>query len=138
MQAIQGTVKNVSSRMRKETSTNYINEKEIHDNCSMALTISLLSGRWKPSILWHLQQGDLRYADLKKKVPGATERILVRQLQELEKDRLITKQISPEKPVKTTYALSELGHSLIPVLRMIEGWGDKYKHAPSHNSNPIT
>jgi len=113
--------------MRKETSTNYTNEKSIHDSCSMALTISLLSGRWKPSILWHLQHGALRYAELNKKVHGATERILVRQLQELEKDGLIDREETHEKPVKVTYALSKLGTSLIPILQQIEGWGDNYK-----------
>lgn len=113
--------------MRKQTSTNYINEKDIHDRCSMALTISLLSGRWKPSILWHLQYGPLRYAELKKKVQGPTERILVKQLQELEKDGLITREMEQEKPVKVTYALSRIGNSVIPLLRQIEGWGDQYK-----------
>jgi DNA-binding HxlR family transcriptional regulator len=117
--------------MRKETSTNYTNEKNIHDSCSMALTISLLSGRWKPSILWHLQHGALRYAELNKKLQGATERILVKQLHELEKDGLITREEAYGKPLKVTYTLSKLGNTLIPILQQIEGWGDRYKEAIS-------
>jgi DNA-binding HxlR family transcriptional regulator len=97
----------------------------------MALTISLLSGRWKPGILWHLQHGPLRYAELNKKVHGVTERILVKQLQELQKDGLINREEAPGRPIKVTYTLSKLGNSLIPILKQIEGWGDRYKEAIS-------
>ena len=110
--------------MRKESSTNFINEKDIHKKCSMALTISLLGGRWKPTILWQLKAQFLSYTDLKNKVTGATERMLVKQLQELERDGLITKQQTATKKI---YALTTAGESLIPLLQMMEKWGDTYK-----------
>jgi DNA-binding HxlR family transcriptional regulator len=113
--------------MRKESSTNYVNEKQLHTVCNMAFTLSLLSGRWKPSILWHLQHEELRYMDLRKKLPDAAERVLVKQLQELEQDKLIVRRELPDKPVKVSYALSELGISVLPLLQAAERWGDTYK-----------
>jgi DNA-binding HxlR family transcriptional regulator len=114
--------------MRKKSSTNYVNEKQINTMCNMAFTLSLLSGRWKPSILWHLQQQELRYMDLRKKLPDATERVLVKQLRELEQDRLIVRhELTGSRPVKVSYALSETGVSVLPLLQLAEHWGDRYK-----------
>jgi DNA-binding HxlR family transcriptional regulator len=113
--------------MRKKTSTNFINEQQILESCSMALTISLLSGRWKPTILWHLQKDGLTYTDLKRKINGTTERMLVKQLQELEESKLIAKKPSADAPIRNVYVLTPTGHSIIPVLKQIEQWGDLYK-----------
>lgn len=110
--------------MRKRSSTNFINEKKIHETCSMALTISLLSGRWKPTIVWQLKNTALSYSDLKNKISGATERMLVKQLQELEQSGLIAKEIIANK---SKYELTSLGISLIPLLQQIEQWGEAYR-----------
>ena len=113
--------------MRKKTSTNFVNEQQILESCSMALTISLLSGRWKPTILWHLQKEGLTYTDLKRKLQGVTERMLVKQLQELEESKLITKKPLADGPNRAVYVLTETGSSIIPLLKQIEKWGDGYK-----------
>ncbi|MEC5142043.1 hypothetical protein UNH65_00130 [Chitinophaga sp. 180180018-2] len=94
----------------------------------MALSISLVSGRWKPTILWYLQQGALRYMDLRDSIPDSTERMLIKHLQELEKDGLIIRQKQPGVKGKVVvYSLSEMGMSMIPILAQLEKWGSNYR-----------
>jgi DNA-binding HxlR family transcriptional regulator len=115
--------------MRKKTSTNFLNENIIKNKCSIALVVSLLSGRWKPSILWYLQEHkELTYTNIKAKIPEATDRMLVKQLQELSGDKLIEKIPVAEK---TVYVLTTNGLSILPIMEAMEKWGNKYRHINS-------
>lgn len=110
--------------MRKPTSKNLENESIINASCGMAFTLDLIGGRWKPSILWQLLPGSMRYGQLKKAMPAISERILVLQLRELENDGLISRLIYPEVPPKVEYTLTTLGLSLQPILEQLSNWGD--------------
>lgn len=91
----------------------------------MAYTISLIGGRWKLSILGLLlDYGKLRYRDIAEKLPGISDRMLVMQLRELERDGLISKQTFAQVPPRVEYELSEKGQSLQEVLRAMSHWGD--------------
>jgi len=110
--------------MRKATSKNLENEVFINASCGMAYTLTLVGGRWKPSILWQLMPASLRYSQLKKSLPAVSERILILQLRELEKDGLISRLVYHEVPPRVEYQLTELGLSLKPVLQMLSDWGE--------------
>ncbi len=109
--------------MRKESSTNALNEKSIHANCGMAYTLSLIGGRWKPNILWRLLQGPMRYSALKRSIDGVTERILTAQLRELEADGLVHRTVYPEIPPRVEYQLTPLGWSMQSILENLSDWG---------------
>lgn len=97
-------------------------------NCGMAYTLDLIGGRWKPNILWILMKnGKLRYSELKKSIPDVSERILVLQLRELEKDGLIKRLVYAEVPPRVEYELTNDGHSLKPMLQIISDWGDVHR-----------
>jgi DNA-binding HxlR family transcriptional regulator len=113
--------------MRKENSTNTLNRNRINLNCGMAYTLDLIGGRWKPSILWALLDGKLRYSELKKNIPDVSERILVLQLRELEKDGLIRRFVYAEVPPRVEYELTIDGESMKPMLQCISDWGDKHR-----------
>lgn len=99
--------------MKKESSTNSINKSYLNENCGMFFTLSLIGGRWKISILAVLlNNGKMRYGELRRKILGITERMFIAQLKELESDKLITKTIHSIKPPHTEYQLSEWGLSL--------------------------
>src|SRR5579859_6296191 len=98
--------------MRKENSTNLENQQAINASCGMAYTLDLIGGRWKPSILWRLLSGGLRYSQLRRSMPNISERILVLQLRELEQHGLISRRIYTEVPPKVEYQLTDLGASL--------------------------
>ena len=113
--------------MRKESSKNLENENLITMGCGMAYTLNLIGGRWKPSILWKLTTGTLRYSQLKNSLTNISERILVLQLRELEKDGLIERIVYREVPPKVEYTLTSLGESLKPVLQVLSDWGENHR-----------
>lgn len=112
--------------MRKETSTNAINEKRLTDSCGMANLLRVMGGRWKPCILGHLVYGKMRYNELKKSIIGISERMLVAQLRELEKDGIITRTVYPEVPPKVEYMMTDVGKSMKGVLDAMSDWGNMY------------
>lgn len=113
--------------MRKETSTNAFNEKMINDSCGMAFALAITGGRWKPAILCRLAYGTMRYGELKKSIDGISERMLVAQLRELEKDLIIKRVVFPEVPPRVEYQLTELGYTMKPMLDAMAEWGNMYR-----------
>lgn len=114
--------------MRKETSSNALNEKKINATCGMGYALSLIGGRWKSNILWRLLNSDkLRYSELRRLIPGISERMLVSQLRELEADQLILRVVYPEVPPRVEYALTDLGKSMRPMLQSISDWGEMHR-----------
>lgn len=112
--------------MRKESSTNTYNKKNLESSCGMAYTISVLSGRWKLSILGYLLANDkLRYGELKRKIEGISERMLISQLKELQADSLVERIAYPEVPPRVEYKLSEKGESLENILIELSQWGER-------------
>ena len=112
--------------MRKQTSTNSINEARLNRECGMAYILSVMGGRWKASILGFLLADEkLRYNELRKKLTGISERMLIAQLKELEQDGLVDRIAYPEVPPRVEYKLSGKGRSLKKVLDAMSDWGDK-------------
>ena len=88
--------------------------------------MDLVGGKWKAVILYHLKDASKRYNELRKEMPGVTERTLSLQLKQLEEDGLISRQVYGEKPpIKVVYALTGFGRSFTPVLDAIVGWGNQ-------------
>lgn len=113
--------------MRKETSTNALNEKMMIDSCGMSSSLAVIGGRWKPAILCRLSYGTMRYGELKKDIIGISERMLVAQLRELEKDQIITRVVFPEVPPRVEYCLTDLGRTMKPMLDAMSDWGNMYR-----------
>ena len=89
----------------------------------MEAAISLIDGKWKCVILFHLLDGTARFNALRRKIPGATQRTLTNQLRELEMDGLIERTVYAVVPPKVEYALTPYGETLKPVLEAITAWG---------------
>ncbi|WP_377287859.1 winged helix-turn-helix transcriptional regulator [Rhizobium sp. SG2393] len=95
-------------------------------NCPVEGVLDLLDGKWKGVILYHLLSGTLRFSELRRKLKGITQRMLTKQLRELEEDGLITRTVFAVVPPRVDYALSERGESLRPVLLAMKDWGDRH------------
>ena len=93
--------------------------------CPVETTLSLIGGKYKALILWHLSAGTLRFSQLQKAVT-ATPRMLTLQLRELENDGLISRTVYPEVPPRVEYAMTDLGRSLMPILTAMRNWGAEY------------
>jgi DNA-binding HxlR family transcriptional regulator len=102
---------------------------DCNPGCSVEAAVSLIDGKWKCVILWHLQQETVvRFNELRRRLPGITQRMLTNQLRELEADGLINRVVYAQVPPKVEYSLSELGLSITPVLEALKEWGDSNIH----------
>jgi DNA-binding HxlR family transcriptional regulator len=96
--------------------------------CFFELTLQLIGGKWKPIIIYHLAiEGIMRFGELKRSIEGITERMLTRQLRELEKDGLVHRKVYHQVPPKVEYSLEPLGAKLIPILQNMREWGVDYE-----------
>lgn len=94
--------------------------------CPVEACVEVIGGKWKGVILFHLLGGTKRFNELARLMPAVTQRMLTRQLRELEADQIIERKVYPEVPPKTEYSLTEFGWTLEPVLRTLQGWGVSY------------
>jgi DNA-binding HxlR family transcriptional regulator len=92
--------------------------------CPVEATLSLIGGKWKGVVLWHLLQGTLRFNEIRRRLPEVTQRMLTSQLRELEADGFVIRTVYPEVPPKVEYSLSDRGRSLKPVLLALKAWGE--------------
>ena len=92
--------------------------------------IRIVRGRHKPDILICLGKGRHRFAELKRAIPGLSERVLARQLDELERDRLIERTVYAEVPPRVEYHLTTRGSTVCPVLKQMWKWGMEHAAAP--------
>lgn len=92
--------------------------------CAVEAAISLIDGKRKSVVLYHLLDGTLRFNELRRQIPGVTQRMLTNQLRELEEDGLIERKVYAQVPPKVEYSLSPLGRSIEPILLALKDWGD--------------
>ncbi|MFD0836593.1 winged helix-turn-helix transcriptional regulator [Mariniflexile aquimaris] len=85
--------------------------------CPIDTFINSIKGKRKGTIILHLWQGDKRYNELVKLMPDISERMMTKQLKELEADGLIHRTVFPEVPPRVEYSLTELGRDIRPVLK---------------------
>ncbi len=97
---------------------------DCNPGCTVEAAVSLIDGKWKCVILFHLLRGTARFNELRRRLPGVTQRMMTNQLRELEADGLIIRTVYAQVPPKVEYHLSPLGRSLEPVLMALKGWGD--------------
>jgi DNA-binding HxlR family transcriptional regulator len=91
--------------------------------CEIEAVLAVVGGKWKLFILWTLRDGVLRYAELRRKIHGVSERVLIEQLRELEADGMVRREQYPQIPPKVEYSLTAKGRSLAPALDALAAWG---------------
>lgn len=95
--------------------------------CPVETTLSFLDGKWKGVILFHLlTAGTLRFSELRRRLQAVTQRMLTKQLRELEEQGLVSRTVYPVVPPRVDYALTPLGQSLRPVIMVLEQWGSRH------------
>jgi DNA-binding HxlR family transcriptional regulator len=94
--------------------------------CPVQASINLLSGKWKVQILWHLSFGPRRFAELRRKLSKVSEKVLVDQLRQLERDGVLQRASTHTQPPQVTYSLNAEGHKLIPLMEDLCDWGSAH------------
>jgi DNA-binding HxlR family transcriptional regulator len=102
-----------------------VSKKEISE-CPIDAMLSVMEGRWKGTILWRLSAGPMRTSQLRRSIPGITERMLIRHLQDLVRDGILIRRQAKTVPPCVWYSISDYGMTLLPVLESICAWGRKH------------
>ncbi|HEU4947135.1 MAG TPA: helix-turn-helix domain-containing protein [Kribbella sp.] len=85
-----------------------------------------VSDKWVTLILTALADGPQRYSDLSRRIAGVSQKMLTQTLRSLERDGLLTRQVTPSVPVRVDYELTPLGMSLTPLMRCIKDWAETH------------
>ncbi|MET9846358.1 winged helix-turn-helix transcriptional regulator [Streptomyces ossamyceticus] len=92
--------------------------------CGIDAAFDVLSGKWKGFILWELEvHGVRRFAELRRGMPGVSEKMLTQHLRELEEDGLVHREVYAEVPPRVEYSLTEDGRTLNRALEPLGAWG---------------
>lgn len=109
---------------------------EAPDYCAIEFAMEVLGGRWKLAILKQLVAGTCRFGELRRALPTITQRMLTRQLRELEADGLVTRTVYREVPPRVEYALTDVGHSLDSLMDQLDTWGRWYRETVRREESP--
>ncbi|MEE1755239.1 winged helix-turn-helix transcriptional regulator [Streptomyces sp. SP18CS02] len=94
--------------------------------CGIDAAMDVVAGKWKSLILWELHHhGTRRFAELRRGLPGVSEKMLVQHLREMEEDGLVRREVYAEVPPKVEYSLTEHGVSLNTALAALGEWGSE-------------
>jgi DNA-binding HxlR family transcriptional regulator len=86
----------------------------------------MLEGRWKMVIIFQLfGRGSLRFSELERAIPGVSQKMLIQQLRDLEKDGIISRKVYPQVPPKVEYKLTPWGEGMCPALDALLEWAEK-------------
>jgi DNA-binding HxlR family transcriptional regulator len=98
-----------------------------HSNCPVKLTASIIGGKWKPPLLFHLDGRTRRFCELQRLIPGLTKKMLTQHLRELERDGIVRRKVYAEVPPRVEYSLTRHGESLKPILKLMSAWGNRHR-----------
>lgn len=101
--------------------------KEELPACPVATTVQLIGNKWKMLIIRNLLGGTQRFNELRRTIPGISQKVLTENLRAMERDGLITRTVYAEVPPRVEYRLSALGDSLRPIFGAMESWGLNYQ-----------
>ena len=100
------------------------------EECTVSTALDVIGGKWKPLILWALKQGPHRFSELRRKVPGASQKVMTEQLRQLERSGVVERRTLPDARAHTEYRLSAYGATLRPALTALSKWGARHRERP--------
>ncbi len=95
-------------------------------SCGLGPAFDVIGGRWKATILWELHEAPVRFGELKKRIEGITEKVLIVQLREMETHGLVNRNAYDELPLRVEYSLTNSGHQLNTALDPLAEWGKQF------------
>ena len=104
-----------------------MSKHDAHFNCGIGPAFAVIGGKWKAVILWELHGAPRRFGELRRLVPGITEKMLIQQLRELVADGLVSRVDMATVPPHVEYSLTPLGASLNTALGPLAQWGTRYE-----------
>ncbi|WP_434928431.1 winged helix-turn-helix transcriptional regulator [Shewanella sp. HL-SH2] len=94
--------------------------------CLVERGMRVLGGKWKASILWHLQDGPVRFNDLVRMLGGASKKMVDQRLKELETQGLVTRHVINDRPIAVSYAITDFGRTALNILDQLKDWAEEH------------
>jgi DNA-binding HxlR family transcriptional regulator len=99
-----------------------------HESCMKAIipvrdALDILSGKWKLPIIIALSFGNRRFSQLAKQIPGITDKMLSKELRELEMNELVKRTVYDAVPVVVEYSMTPYGKTLEKLIEELQAWG---------------
>ena len=102
--------------------------KQLSIECSSVKeTLNVIGGKWKPLIIFLIKKESLRTSEVQRGIEGITQKMLIQQLKELEMDGILKRKVFPVVPPHVEYSLTEYGKTLLPIMKLMQEWGDIHK-----------
>jgi DNA-binding HxlR family transcriptional regulator len=102
------------------------NQKEIllsDENCPVRKSLAIIGGKWTLLILFQINDRVIRYGELKRAIPGISEKVLIQELNFLVENKFVSKQSYPEIPPRVEYSLTKLGLKTMPIVDKLAEFG---------------
>ncbi|ANJ66567.1 transcriptional regulator [Halothiobacillus diazotrophicus] len=93
--------------------------------CPIERGMRVIGGKWKGSILWHLQEGPVRFNDLARQLGGASKKMVNQRLKEMEDIGLIERKVLSTRPIAVAYGITDFGRSTLRVLEQLKDWAEQ-------------
>ncbi|GAA0929206.1 helix-turn-helix domain-containing protein [Nonomuraea longicatena] len=100
--------------------------------CGVDAAMDVIGGKWKVLILWALDERACRFGELRRGLPGVTEKVLTAQLRELELDGIVHREVYDTVPPHVEYSLTPVGVSLNAALGPLGEWGREHVLGPGY------
>ena len=95
--------------------------------CGLDVALAVMGGKWKPLILYHLKGGPCRFGELKRRVAGVSEKVLIQQLRELVAAGVLTRRDHQRVPPMVDYTMTPFGRTLADALMPLCVWGNEHR-----------
>ena len=92
--------------------------------CAIERGMRIIGGKWKGSILWHLQDKPIRFNELARQIPGASRKMINQRLKEMEEQGLVSRNVISTRPIAVEYRITEFGSSSLRVLEELKDWAE--------------
>ncbi|GAA2764216.1 helix-turn-helix domain-containing protein [Streptomyces paradoxus] len=108
------------------------------DVCGVTAAIAVVDGKWKTALLWLLESGPHRPAELRRQLPGLSEKVLTEALREMAADGLVHREVYDVLPPKTVYSLTAFGRELSEALAPLSDWGHRHLENLAEAARPAS
>lgn len=92
--------------------------------CAIERGMRIIGGKWTGSILWHLQDGPVRFNDLARMIGGASKKMIAERLRQLEAQGLVRREVLDTAPVSVQYEITDFGRTALTFLDELRKWSE--------------
>jgi DNA-binding HxlR family transcriptional regulator len=100
--------------------------KKIPESCGLGPALEVIAGKWKAQLLWEIHRQPRRFGELKRRISGISEKMLIQHLREMEADGIVQRRIFPEAPPRVEYSVTDYGAELDNALIPLANWGKRH------------